>query len=207
MESSQNSSEMAIAIRKLDAALRWESIAKPKHLAHTMYSSATLKSKQKSADGMHEYVLELSPEELLGDEEESGQQMTPGSQIMPGPPAGVDLTSPTEIKVAQKRCGHCSTCKNPNSKKACITLAAKRHAEQVNSEFSKILQDSKALELEQSEKSEKIESSIKGEQHSSMEEDLDGGQISQKSTAVWTHETKLPLWLVRGYEETVGHVH
>jgi hypothetical protein len=163
VESSQNCAELAMALRKLDSVLRWDSIAKPKHIAHTMYLNAILQAKQASMDGNNEYVLNLSPEkeEDVPANEPSGTQNIKSDENQLK--ATVEVQNIKQEEKISKRCGQCNSCKNPSSKKACMTLVALREAEQVHNQFSKIFDDIKSSKAP--EDTTRIPESIKSIKH------------------------------------------
>lgn len=197
VESSQNCAELAIALRKLDSVLRWDSISKPKHIAHTMYSNATLQAKQSNLDGTHEYVLNLLPEkdedDVLVNEPPVTQEIKSHENQVK---ANTGFENTESDEKMSKRCGQCSTCKNPSSKKACLTLVALREAEQVHNQFSKIFEDVKSPKSSGDATQTKILAP-------SVKHETDSACDATAEAKVWTNESKLPLWLVRSYEENI----
>lgn len=71
VENAENCAELAIAMRKLDYALRWDSIDRPRHIIHTVYANAVLRAKRESAEGIREYALDLYPSESETAQEEA----------------------------------------------------------------------------------------------------------------------------------------
>ena len=60
VENSENSSELALALRKLDAALRWEAASKPRLAMQTVYLNTRILGKQVGEDGTFEYAVDAS---------------------------------------------------------------------------------------------------------------------------------------------------
>ena len=63
MEAVETCAELAMAVRKLDAVLNWESVVKPRGLASDApFANATVQGKRPAADGSgYEYLIEIKP--------------------------------------------------------------------------------------------------------------------------------------------------
>lgn len=64
VESCENTSDLALAMRKLDSALKWEAAVKPRFAVHTIYANASIHGKRTGDDGSFEYAVGASSEEL-----------------------------------------------------------------------------------------------------------------------------------------------
>lgn len=65
VENAQNTSDLAVAMRKLNSVLKWEAAVKPRFALHTIYSNASLFGKRTGDDGTVEYAVDSSNDGVM----------------------------------------------------------------------------------------------------------------------------------------------
>ena len=73
VEHAENTSDLAVAMRKLNSALKWEAAVKPRFALQTLYSNASLFDKRIADDGTAEYAVDSTNNAVQSQDGDSEQ--------------------------------------------------------------------------------------------------------------------------------------